>query len=329
MLTRPDAIADATILHALQDGWAFDAVTVEYLRAGFGSHHWVARAADGTRRFVTVDDLASRDFLGSDPSPAFDGLTRAFTTARALRDAGLSWVVGPSTGTDGQVLGWLQTPFSIAVFPYVDGVTTAEYRSDSELADVIPLLAEMHQRTGQVVDDARRQTFRLPNRADLEIAIAQVAGPWTAGPYSEPARHLLAEHLEGVRGQLADYDRLAEQALEDPGGWTITHGEPHSRNVMRTDAGPRVIDWDTALIAPPERDLWMLAPTASHPVAQQYTAATGHEVRPALLRLYGLMWDLDEIGGYLARFRSSHTDDDDSAESWRNLQHFIRGYQRA
>ena len=38
----------------------------------------------------------------------------------------------------------------------------------------------------------------------------------------------------------------------------MTHGEPHAGNVMRTDEGRLLVDWDTVALAPPERDLWML-----------------------------------------------------------------------
>ena len=323
MFTRPDAIEDATIIAALRDGWGFAAVSVEYLPVGFGSHHWVARAADGERRFVTVDDLASRDFLGSQPREAFHGLTKAFATAQALRDTGLDWVVGPCIGTRGQVLTWLLEPYSIAVFPYAHGVTTARYESEAERSGVIDLLAGLHAHTHLVVGIARRETFAVPNRADLEAAIASVSSPWTSGPYAEPARALLREHLDGVQRHLAEYDRLVAEAPGDPNGWTITHGEPHSSNVMRTEAGLRLIDWDTTLVAPPERDLWMLVDSATQPEALRYTAATGRAVEPRRLRLYALWWDLCEIAIYIAGFRKPHDDTEDAAESWDNLQHFI------
>jgi spectinomycin phosphotransferase len=329
MFTRPDVITDAAIISALRDGWGFDAVVADYLPVGFGSHHWMARAADGARRFVTVDDLGSRDYLGPTSPEAYDALKRAFATVRTLHECGLDWVVGPCLDSQGQVLRWLDGTFSIAVFPYVEGHTSPEYASDEERTGVVNLLTELHRSTERAAAVARRETFAVPNRADLELAMAEVAIPWTGGPYSEPARLLLFSHLDGVRGHLADYDRLAQQALDDPGKWHITHGEPHSRNVLRTDAGLQVIDWDTALVAPPERDLWMLAATASDPVAQQYTAATGHAVDTNLLRLYAVRWDLDEVGGYVAGCRAPHRETEDAAESWRNLQHFIRGYERA
>jgi spectinomycin phosphotransferase len=321
--TRPEAIADESIIDALRDGWAFDAWSVAYLPAGFGSHHWVAQDADETKRFVTVDDLTARDFLGSSPPEAFDALHRAFATAHALRESGLDWVVGPLVDRDGQVLRWLDETFSIAVFPYVDGAVSAEYASEAERTEVVALLAEVHRRTGQVAALARLETFAVPARTHLEAAMASLATPWTGGPYAEPARVLLGQHLEGVHGRLEEYDGLVAKTLSDPTGWTITHGEPQSSNVLRTRTGLLLIDWDTVLVAPPERDLWMVVDSPSDTAAVRYTSLTGRAVRPDLLRLYALWWDLCEISIYVSEFRAPHGDTEDAAEAWRSLQHFI------
>ena len=328
MFTRPTAIEDATIIAALRAGWQFDAVAVDYLAAGFGSHHWVASAADGAQHFLTVDDLAGRDFFGGNPPAAFDALSTAFAVAHQLANA-LDWVVGPLADTDGQVLRWLAEAYTIAVFPYVEGTTTEQYASDAERSNVVALVAELHQSTGALTAPARREVFRLPNRADLEAALRSLDDAWTGGPYSEPARALLRQHANGVRRVLGDYDDLAHEALRDPTGWTITHGEPHSANVMRTNGGLRLIDWDTALLAPPERDLWMLLPPGGpDPLGQRYTEITGHAVNEALLRLYALWWDLCEIGIYLAEFRATHTDTEDSRVAWQGLQQSIQVAQR-
>jgi len=313
------------VVAAVRDGWAFDAAAADYLPAGFGSHHWVVGGPNGDRRFVTVDDLAARDFLGREPSIAFQGLTKAFTVARALNNSGLDWVVCPLASTDGRVLRWLDATHSIAVFPYLEGTATEEYESDAERSCVMALVAELHQSAKPADGIARRETFRLPNRADLEAALRLLDEPWVDGPYSEPARALLRDHAGGVRRIMHDYDHLAEAALQAADSWTITHGEPHSANVLRTGNDLRLIDWDTAMLAPRERDLWMLVP-ASGPssLADQYTNRTGHQINEDLLRLYAFWWDLSEIGIYLALLRAPHTDTDDIRAAWRNLQMFIQ-----
>ena len=317
------------VVAAVRDGWAFDAAAAHYLPAGFGSHHWVVTGPNGDRWFVTVDDLAASDFLGGEPSIAFQALAKAFTVARALNNSGLDWVVCPLASTDGRVLRWLDAPHSVAVFPYLEGTATEEYESDAELSRVLAHVAELHQSAEPADGIARRETFRLPNHADLEAALRSLDRPWVVGPYSEPARSLLRENADGVTRILLAYDHLAEAALQTADSWTITHGEPHSANVLRTDSDLRLIDWDTAMFAPRERDLWMLVP-ASGPssLAEQYTNATGYFIDEDLLRLYALRWDLAEIDIYLALLRAPHSDTDDVYESWRNLQGFIQADQR-
>ena len=107
----------------------------------------------------------------------------------------------------------------------------------------------------------------------------------------------------------------------------ITHGGPDPGNVLKTPAGLVLVDWESALLAPPERDLWALA--ESDPgLLDAYSAATGTAIDTDALALYRMWFDLAEISLYVRWFRSSHDDTADAAEGWRNLQYFLRPAQR-
>jgi len=86
-----------------------------------------------------------------------------------------------------------------------------------------------------------------------------------------------------------------------------------------TPAAELLIDWDTTLVAPPERDLWDLDGT----LRAAYTAATGTTLRPGLLDLYRLRWDPTEIAVCLARFREPHGGTADDEESWTILTDLV------
>jgi spectinomycin phosphotransferase len=45
---------------------------------------------------------------------------------------------------------------------------------------------------------------------------------------------------------------------ESGGSWVVTHGEPHRANVIRDGQELHLVDWDTTLLAPRERDLQMI-----------------------------------------------------------------------
>src|SRR5207245_10873979 len=103
---------------ALRTGWRFESASIEYAAVGFGSHHWVAADPAGSRRFVTVDDLA-RVSWSRNKEAAFASLSAAFQTARSLRDSGLDFVVEPIRDVAGRALRRLGDSFLGTVIPFV------------------------------------------------------------------------------------------------------------------------------------------------------------------------------------------------------------------
>ena len=93
----------------------------------------------------------------------------------------------------------------------------------------------------------------------LEAALRDVDEPWSGGPLSEPARQAFSSHAADVPEFLALADRLAAGVEQRGATSVITHGEPHAGNVLRTDGGHVLVDWDTVARGPRERDLWWLA----------------------------------------------------------------------
>jgi spectinomycin phosphotransferase len=91
---------------------------------------------------------------------------------------------------------------------------------------------------------------------------------------------------------------------------------------MSTMQGMVLIDWDTALIAPPERDLWMVV--SDHGDERHvYTETTGHQIDEDALTLYRLWWDLSEIAGYVSWFRLPHVETADTETAWRSLEGYL------
>jgi spectinomycin phosphotransferase len=117
-------------------------------------------------------------------------------------------------------------------------------------------------------------------------------------------RALLAGAAGPVRRQLDALDRQAAALAARPP--VITHGEPHPGNVIGVTSGPLIlIDWDTVALAPPERDLWMVA-TRNGDELHQYTELTGRPVDRARLETYRLRWALDDISCFVRDLRAPH-----------------------
>jgi len=121
----------------------------------------------------------------------------------------------------------------------------------------------------------------------------------------------------------------------------ITHGEPHPGNIIRVaanadadggaaadggvgGAGPAsgaimLIDWDTVGLAPPERDLWMVA-TETSAELRRYTELTGRPVDMAAIELYRLRWALDDLSCFVRDLRAPHRRTPGTEHAWVSLQ---------
>ena len=329
MYTKPDELDDATVVAALAARWSFAAIELVYQPVGFGSHHWLAVARTGDIRFLSVDDLRSNSVSTPDgtTSAAFARLQRALRAASALREeAGLDFVVAPLPSVDGDVLARLDERYSMAVYPHLTGVSAGdhgEYRSEADRAAMLDRVIALHVASPLAVPHAGVEDGFLPGRREFTTALGGVDEPWTTGPYGEPARMLLRQHADGVRQLLAHFDRLVVGVCADRERMVITHGEPHAANVVIDSTGPLLVDWESALVAPPERDLWVLDP-GDGSVLAAYTEATGVALVEERLDYYRLWYDLFEIAGYIDLFRAAHADTADAAESWKNLVAFLR-----
>ncbi|HEX5190119.1 MAG TPA: phosphotransferase [Streptosporangiaceae bacterium] len=329
MFTRPEDLPDSMIADALERLWGFRAASLAYQAVGFGSHHWMAIGTAGDRLFVTVNDLVAKLRTARDTADAaFGRLAAAIATASALRaDAGLSFVVAPLRAVGGQIVARLCDRYCLVVHPYVAGEPAGEdgeFASDEDRLAVLDMLVKIH---GARAGDPRVDDFDVPHLDALQTIIEGAGTDWGPGPYAVAARELLDVHVRDVSTLVQAYRGLASRVAARQERMVITHGEPHASNVMTTSRGLVLVDWDTALLAPPERDLWHLADDDPS-VLQRYTAATGTAIDSQALTLYRLWWDLAEIGEYLGLFRSAHADTADTRESWKNLQQFLRPAER-
>jgi hypothetical protein len=298
VLTPPDGLPEAELASVLARGWGVTVTSLAYRAVGWGSHHWEAADDAGGRWFVTVDELASkRGSARESLDVAFGRLSASLAAAVGLRASGLSFVVAPVPALDGAPVLRAGPSFGVALYHWVDGRTFrwGEY-AGWDRAAVLELLIAVHAAPVTALAD----DFSIPLRDELEAGLAGLPG--AAGPFAAALSDLLTRHGALIRERLARYDALAAGA---PGRAVLTHGEPHPGNTMLAGGRWLLIDWDTVLVAPPERDLWSLDPGDGSLFAA-YAAATGVPVRPELIELYRVRWDLADLALDVSRFRQPH-----------------------
>jgi hypothetical protein len=326
VLTPPDGLPETTLVSALDRGWGMAVTSMQYRAVGWGSHHWEVADAAGARWFVTVDELENKRLSASEPLAAgFARLRAALTAAMDLRACGRTFVVAPVPTRDGEPLAWVDGRFGVAVYPYVDGQSFdwGEFSSPAHRLSVLRLLVDTHTAPAAASRRALADDFAVPQRDELEAACAPDGDVAECGPYALPMSLLARQHAGPLQRLLARYDALALEAHAQGARAVLTHGEPHPGNTMLTAEGWVLIDWDTALVAPPERDLWDLDP-GDGSILDAYARATGIRPQPSLLDLYRLRWDLADIAVDVGRFRRPHAGNIDDDQSWELLSSLIK-----
>jgi spectinomycin phosphotransferase len=306
---------------ALAEGWRLHAASMEYVPEGGGSHHWKLTGDDRLCHFVTVDDLDNKDWLGDTRKAVFKGLGRALDTAAALRhEVGLPFVVAPIAARDGELLRRLDDRYTVSVFPFLAGRSYpfGPY-TDARLRGLaLDMIAALHQSTPAVRGRAPHHVPRFAGRGDLDAFLRDPDRPWDGGPFSEPARRLLVTRTADLAQLAGGFDRLAGIAAPARADRVITHGEPHPANLMSVDGRLVLIDWDTAALAPPERDVSLIATTSNEGI-DRYQQATGRELDPAVITLYRLRWYLDDLASAIRLLRNRHRDTPDTRRWWHGL----------
>jgi spectinomycin phosphotransferase len=311
----PRGIDDRRLSRALERHWGLAPARLEYLPVGFGDHHWELADRAGRRWFVTVTELASA-WRGTGPAAGYADLRAAMDTVVTLAGAGLEFAVAPVPTAAGQALAPLGAAHAITVFPWLAGDFGGELSAEDQNA-LIDVLAKLHNATPLAQRTAPVRHPDLPTRPVLEAALGELRQPWHGGPYSEPARQLLARHAALLARALAGFEKLAGEAARS-GPPVITHGEPHPGNILRSAGMLFLIDWDTAGLALPERDLWDLADADSR-AAGRYAELTGRRVNAAVMRMYRMRWSLEEIMLSVREFRGPHERNPDTELAWQAL----------
>lgn len=313
MRAPPNDLAEDHVRQGLE-AWRLQPTELIYQPVGGGSYHWTCRDRDDGRYFLTVDDLGTKPWLGSDPDAVFDSLGAAYRGALDLARSGLDFVVAPLPGSEGELVRRLRDRYSLAVFPLIDG-RTGEFHQQMAPSDGMQLARQLARLHG-----ARPATRvgisnpEVPERPAVEAALQDLDRPWATGPFAEQARQWLAANAAPLQSLLDTFDRLVQQVQESTPELVITHGEPHPGNLIRREEWLFLIDWDTVGLAPVERDLWFLESRCPGAI-ERYLKAGGKPASPTALDLYRLRWTLSDVGAYVTMFRAPHRRDADT-ERW-------------
>ena len=283
VLRPPANVTDTDVLAAVRRHWDEGVTAVTYLPVGFGAHHWRAEVEGEPRLFVSLDMPLPRH------TPA--SLEAAYASAAALAETlDFVWPSLPSS-VHGSYTVPLE-PGHLSVTRWLDG-----RRPEAGASDLVPLLDQLHAATTphQTCEWVSTVDHHLPDQLDL-----LVEEPWETGPLGEQARALVSPRLSQVRDWSEEHAGRLEAIDRD--GFVVTHGEPGEHNQWLACGRTYLLDWESLLLAPAERDLGTLI----------QSGVASERADPDLVRFFDLEWRLAEIQAYTPWLAGPHDSGEDA-----------------
>lgn len=318
--------------------WLVDINTVDHLPVGSAGWHWVLGDNDGPRWFATVDVVRSAD----ERCARMEAFEAAWQLAQHL-----TFVVAPVHTRDARIAVDLAAGLLLTVTPYLDGVHigAGPLSDDAERARVAGLVGELHSaarprrlaiwrpRLGWPPDPGPNPdpspnpgTGPAPGAGTGEAALESCLEQdvWAGGPWSGPAARLVLDARPVVRGALRRHALLGAAVTGSIDRWVVTHGGPHTGNLVHTADGIRLLDWSTLALAPRERDLGeVLGEADGEAPWYSYLEAGGRPepLSPDTLELFSLERHLSVLAEAAARFSRPHRDTQDERRLFGHLEH--------
>ena len=132
---------------------------------------------------------------------------------------------------------------SVVVWPFRPGRNGFEAPQSPRVLETV----------GQVVRMVHDAPIPLHLRADLPRE--PLDDRWRRGA-RQAIGDALPQHRAPIERLAAAADRLAGRVDRDPRRWVLCHADLHAGNVLvGRDAAVTILDWDSAMLAPRERDL--------------------------------------------------------------------------
>ena len=302
MIVEPPELPASRVGAAVQREWGVDVTYAEHAPVGAGAWHWVVGDDVGPQWFATVDPVPTADERGE--------RIAAYDAASQLAHH-LPFVAAPVHTSDARIAVDVSPGLLLTLTPYLEGSSgPGPFADDDERSEVAALLGDLHSyvRPRQLPVWRPRVGWRSRSeRGDLESCLASDA--WAGGPWSGPACRLVGDARPVLQACLKRFTLLGAAVNGSISRWVVTHGEPHTGNVVRTPDGPRLVDWETLALAPRERDLRdVLGAAEGEDPWYAYVEAGGRPepLSPDTVELFALQWHLSEVTEYSVRFSRPH-----------------------
>lgn len=228
---------------ALHDNYGFQTASITVGPRQFVAETFVVRRASGQRYFCKVID-----------KPLFiPKIMASLPALRQMHEAGFTRINHPIETVDGSL--WVLVDDELVVlYNYIDAPQSYDY----EPRELGRLIGKLHSLSSQISTGINRENFTFAYQAEFEKLYHQVL----QGQHVDEVLIALQAILRDREPEIATYFEVLNEVISACHGRSfelvVTHGDAGGNVLVKAPDDIYIVDWDEILLAPRERDLWIM-----------------------------------------------------------------------
>ena len=247
MQTKPD-LSDETILARIRDGFKLAAAKVTFLPLGYeNSAIYRITGEDGTAYFLKLIKFNFNEISVSVPA--------------YLHSRGIAQVLAPME-TSHHTLWVKKCEFIWSLYPFFEGKTGFERAlSKTQWIELGRAMKAIHatRLPAELEEWVPREDYSPGKRELVMSYLEQVKQDDYDDPIAAGFAEILMTKQDEIRCMVERAEKLAQVLLKRSLEPVFCHSDLHGRNILVNTQGELVIiDWDTPILAPKERDLMFI-----------------------------------------------------------------------
>jgi len=247
-----------------------------------------------------------------------------------LADIGFKQVISPITTVTGGLWNQLAS-FNVVLYPYIDGSNGIEVNlSDQQWIEFGKTMKKFHSAAipSVITRGVPRETFSSKWRKTLRTFLHRIECEFIEDPVAADMAFFLKSKSKEILKLIGHAENLAQFLQKQPFEYILCHADIHGWNVLVDKAGLLyVVDWDTLVFAPRERDLMFIGAsigeTGRSPLEEEklfYRGYGSKNVNTHAIAYYRFERVIEDIGVYGEQIFFSSEHEEDRMQSFENLK---------
>ncbi len=316
MLIKPN-LKDEEIIACLRAAYGLTVEKITFLPLG----------ADFNTAVYRVTTSNQTDYFLKLRSGKF--LEASVSVPKYLADLGIKQVIPPLATKTGQLWASLAS-FKAILYPYVEGHHGIDTKlSEDQWAQFGVAIKMLHSTDipSSITKDVPRETFSSKWRETVKAFLMRIEREVFEEPVAVKMALFLKSKSSEILKLLERAEELALAIQKQPIDYVLCHADMHGWNLIVDKEALYIVDWDTLIFAPKERDLmfvgagiWDSGLTPDEEKSLFYQGYTQTKINQDVIAYYRFERIIQDIGDYCEYIFLSDEGGDDRMQCFEHLQ---------